>query len=321
MKQFQKQNLISLSNSMAARSSDALIDFLPESIFPSYSELHTETSICSIGVREFLKYRILPQILGRGTFGRVQVGINLETGARVAIKIIDKTKLRPEDMKSFSRECAILSRLNHPHIIQIYGGYNTTKKLYWILSLMEGGDFSQYLFGIGRPLVSAEARSIFRQLVTAVAYCHSMNIIHRDIKLENLLVAEATSEVQDCRIVLSDFGLAAIQAEGDPGLKDHPGSPNYAAPELLRRDDYAGRPVDIWAMGVCLFAITQGQFPFTAPTLPQLYFLITWEDPKFQIPLGKNYTNLMGKLLHKNFRDRISILELWNSDPWVLGWD
>ena len=116
-----------------------------------------------------------------------------------------------------------------------------------------------------RAFSSVEIRFLFRQLVEAVAYCHANNIIHRDIKMENLLLREAVSKqdpIEKCHLVLSDFGYATFQKPEDPDLEDFPGTLAYAAPELICRFPYRGRSSDIWAMGVCLYLLTERTMPF-----------------------------------------------------------
>lgn len=293
--------------------------------FPSQAEfrasrLAPNRHLCQMSFHDFLQYQILTQVLGAGTFGQVYAGIHTGTRERVAIKIIYKGRLSGRDQRMLTRECAVLAYLDHPNIISVHGGYETPEAMYWILPLMAGGTLMSYLEQRGR-LNEVEVRGICQQLVEAVSYCHARNIIHRDIKLDNLLLQRVCPCVPDgarhARVILSDFGFATMQSEDGPGLKTHPGSLEYASPELLRRQPYYGRPVDIWAIGVCLFYLTQGAPPFRASTADSLYLEIQWSPYRLEVDVGPEFSKLMAGLLQKNplLRMRMGELEV---HPWLV---
>lgn len=232
----------------------------------------------------------------------------MRTHEPIAIKIQNKSRMRPEDILSIRHECEILSKLNHPHIIKIFGGYDNGTSVYWILSLMQGGDLFNYVTRRG-PLNEVDALYLFKQLVQAVGYCHSKNIVHRDIKLENILLRELCETPQVCSIVLGDFGFATYQEPSGPNLTTFPGSPHYAAPELAQGIPYNGRASDIWAMGVCLFVMTQGRYPFPGDT-PLRILNTAVKFPTPAITGSPVLRFLISNMLFKNPLHRISMAEI-----------
>ncbi|TRY99035.1 hypothetical protein DNTS_028610 [Danionella cerebrum] len=160
------------------------------------------------------------------------------------------------------REIAILKLIEHPHVLKLHDVYENNKYLYLVLEHVSGGELFDYLVKKGR-LTPKEARKFFRQIISALDFCHSHSICHRDLKPENLLLDERNN------IRIADFGMASLQV-GDNLLETSCGSPHYACPEVIRGEKYDGRRADVWSCGVILFALLVGALPFDHDNLRQL---------------------------------------------------
>ncbi|CAN0064031.1 unnamed protein product [Lampetra planeri] len=203
-----------------------------------------------------LKHRYeLEETLGRGTYGKVKRAVERATGRKVAIKFISKERIKNEkDMGQIRREIEIMSSLHHPHIVSIFEVFENKDKMVIVMELASHGELFDYL-NAHRPLRETEARRLFRQIVSAVHHCHKSGVVHRDLKLENILLDES------CNIKIADFGLSNLYAP-DRYLSTFCGSPLYASPEIINGRPYRGPEVDSWALGVLLYAIVYGAMPF-----------------------------------------------------------
>ncbi|XP_078050970.1 nuak family kinase 1 isoform X2 [Augochlora pura] len=193
--------------------------------------------------------------LGQGTYGKVQLGINKETGQEVAIKTIKKCKIETEaDLIRIRREIQIMSSVQHPNIIHIYEVFENREKMVLVMEYAAGGELYDYL-SERKVLSEHEARRIFRQIATAVFYCHKHKICHRDLKLENILLDQAGNAK------IADFGLSNVFDE-QRLLNTFCGSPLYASPEIVKGTPYHGPEVDCWSLGVLLYTLVYGAMPF-----------------------------------------------------------
>uniref|UniRef100_A0A8C2F3S1 Si:dkey-16p21.7 n=1 Tax=Cyprinus carpio TaxID=7962 RepID=A0A8C2F3S1_CYPCA len=204
----------------------------------------------------------LEKTLGKGQTGLVKLGIHCITGQKVAIKIVNREKLSESVLMKVEREIAILKLIEHPHVLKLHDVYENNKYLYLVLEHVSGGELFDYLVKKGR-LTPKEARKFFRQIISALDFCHSHSICHRDLKPENLLLDEKNN------IRIADFGMASLQV-GDSLLETSCGSPHYACPEVIRGEKYDGRRADVWSCGVILFALLVGALPFDHDNLRQL---------------------------------------------------
>lgn len=257
----------------------------------------------------FGKYEV-GKIIGCGAFAKVYHGRNVRTGQSVAIKAVSKQKiLRGGLTAHVKREISIMSRLRHPNIVKLYEVLATKAKIYFVMEFAKGGE----LFAkISKGRFSEQlSRRYFQQLISAVEYCHSRGVFHRDLKLENLLLDE------NWDLKISDFGLSAVKEQIRPDGMLHTlcGTPAYVAPEILAKKGYDGAKVDMWSCGVVLFVLNAGYLPFNDPNLMAMYRKIykgEYRCPKWTSPDLKWF---IGRLLDTNPATRITVDEILR-DPW-----
>ncbi|CAG9577109.1 unnamed protein product [Danaus chrysippus] len=216
----------------------------------------------------------LEKTIGTGNFAVVKLATHAITKSKVAIKIIDKSRLGEDNLKKTFREIAIMKKLRHPHIVRLYQVMESSHTLYLVTEYAPNGEIFDHLVSKGRMPESEAARS-FSQMVAAVGYCHSSGIVHRDLKAENLLLDK------DMNIKLADFGFSNEYTAGSP-LSTWCGSPPYAAPELFEGRQYDGPKADIWSLGVVLYVLVCGALPFDGCTLSELRAVVL--SGKFRIP-------------------------------------
>lgn len=258
------------------------------------------------------KYRLIKTI-GKGNFAKVKLAKHVPTGKEVAIKIIDKTQLNPNSLQKLFREVRIMKFLDHPNIVKLYEVIETDKTLYLVMEYASGGEVFDYLVAHGR-MKEKEARAKFRQIVSAVQYCHQKHVIHRDLKAENLLLDA------DMNIKIADFGFSNEFTPGNK-LDTFCGSPPYAAPELFQGKKYDGPEVDVWSLGVILYTLVSGSLPFDGQNLKELRERVL--RGKYRIPfyMSTDCENLLKRFLVLNPMKR-SRLEQIMSDKWMnLGYD
>jgi len=252
----------------------------------------------------------LHDTVGTGGFAKVKVATHLQTGLKVAIKIMDKRQLG-EDLPRIRLEIAAMKVLCHQNICKLLQVLETDTKIYMVLEYCPGGELFDYIVDRDR-LCEAESRKFFRQIVAAVAYIHEAGYAHRDLKPENILIDE------DHMLKLIDFGLCAKPAGGmDTVLETCCGSPAYAAPELVSGRNYLGSEADIWSMGVLLYALLCGFLPFDDENIGCLYRKIqagVYEKPSW---LSSGSLQLLDAMLQTDPKRRITVKQLLNH-PWLM---
>ncbi|XP_059117759.1 serine/threonine-protein kinase MARK2 isoform X4 [Peromyscus eremicus] len=252
-------------------------------------------------------YRLLKTI-GKGNFAKVKLARHILTGKEVAVKIIDKTQLNSSSLQKLFREVRIMKVLNHPNIVKLFEVIETEKTLYLVMEYASGGEVFDYLVAHGR-MKEKEARAKFRQIVSAVQYCHQKFIVHRDLKAENLLLDA------DMNIKIADFGFSNEFTFGNK-LDTFCGSPPYAAPELFQGKKYDGPEVDVWSLGVILYTLVSGSLPFDGQNLKELRERVL--RGKYRIPfyMSTDCENLLKKFLILNPSKR-GTLEQIMKDRWM----
>ncbi|XP_074488346.1 serine/threonine-protein kinase BRSK2 isoform X8 [Sebastes fasciatus] len=252
----------------------------------------------------------LEKTLGKGQTGLVKLGIHCVTCQKVAIKIVNREKLSESVLMKVEREIAILKLIEHPHVLKLHDVYENKKYLYLVLEHVSGGELFDYLVKKGR-LTPKEARKFFRQIMSALDFCHSHSICHRDLKPENLLLDEKNN------IRIADFGMASLQV-GDSLLETSCGSPHYACPEVIRGEKYDGRKADVWSCGVILFALLVGALPFDDDNLRNLLEKVklgVFHMPHFIPP---DCQNLLRGMIEVDATKRLT-LEQIQKHTWYIG--
>ncbi|KAI0300526.1 hypothetical protein B0F90DRAFT_1668336 [Multifurca ochricompacta] len=284
----------------------------------AYNELGKELSSTKVKV---VGNYTLGKVLGEGAYGKVRLGTHRLTSTRVAIKQIPKVL-----SATLTREIHHHRQLHHPHITQLYEVIATENSIWLVTELCSGGELFDYLTEKGR-ILEEETRHIFGQICLAVNYLHEKGIVHRDLKLENVLLDER------CRIKLGDFGFTR---EFDRGayLETYCGTTGYAAPEMLEGKKYLGpgnscilQPsshanlaleVDVWSLGVILYCLLTGGLPFDDDDESVMRAMVIkgeFEDPEW---LSDHVRDLLRKILRKDPIKRITIPQLL-AHPWFTS--
>ncbi|XP_019770898.2 maternal embryonic leucine zipper kinase-like [Dendroctonus ponderosae] len=250
--------------------------------------------------------------IGCGGFAKVKLATHLATGEKVAIKIMDK-KMLGDDLHRVSLELQALKHLKHDNICQLYQVIETESQFFIIMEYCSGGELFDHIVEKNR-LSESESRMFFRQIVSAVAYLHSVGYAHRDLKPENVLL----DKQQNLKLI--DFGLCAKPEGGmENPLHTSCGSPTYAAPELILGQQYLGCEVDVWAMGVLLYTLLTGSLPFDDLSIDNLYRKILngkYHEPDF---ISKESKNLIRSMLQVEPSKRIKVSKLLNHSWLTLG--
>ncbi|XP_044251523.1 serine/threonine-protein kinase MARK2 [Drosophila takahashii] len=252
-------------------------------------------------------YKII-KTLGKGNFAKVKLAIHMPTGREVAIKVIDKTTLNASARQKLYREVKIMKLLNHPNIVRLFQVIESERTLYLVMEYASRGELFDHLVKNGR-MRERDARVIFRQLVSAIQYCHGKSVVHRDLKAENLLLD------QHMNIKIADFGFGNT-FEPNVQLETFCGSPPYAAPELFRGMKYAGPEVDSWSLGVVLYTLVSGSLPFDGGNLKELRDRVL--RGKYRVPyyITLDCENLIRKFLVLNPAKRTTLSAVM-SDKWI----
>ncbi|XP_068609092.1 serine/threonine-protein kinase NIM1 [Brachionichthys hirsutus] len=207
-------------------------------------------------------YKVRGEI-GCGTFSRVKLAFHALTKDKVALKILDKSRWDAQARRLLSKEISSMEFLRHPNVIHLYEVVEMPSRLYLVLEYAGGGDLHSKICAEGK-LSDCSSKIAFAQILSAFKYMHNLNVIHRDLKAENVLFTSSSC------VKVADFGFSTQVSNRTHMLDTFCGSPPYAAPELFRDESYLGPPVDIWAMGVLLFFMVTGTMPFRAETMGKL---------------------------------------------------
>lgn len=250
---------------------------------------------------------VLGTTLGVGTFGKVKLAVHQLTGHKVAVKILNRQRIKNLDVVGkIRREIQNLKLFRHPHIIKLYQVISTPSDIFMVMEYVSGGELFDYILKHGK-LQEKEARRFFQQIISGVDYCHRHMVVHRDLKPENLLLDSQAN------VKIADFGLSNMMTDGE-FLRTSCGSPNYAAPEVISGKLYAGPEVDIWSCGVILYALLCGSLPFDDEHIPTLFKKI--KGGVFFIPshLSSETSGLLSSMLHIDPMKRATMQQIKNHD-------
>lgn len=279
---------------------------------PGPKVLKQATTIRSIG-----DYQII-RTIGSGSTGKVKLGINLRTQRKVAIKIISRKYINDPGKKSketpasrkrrILREAAILNLAHHPNIVRLYDLYITEEYYCMVFEYVDGAQMLDFIINQGK-MKESQAQKFFSQLLSAVSYCHENGIVHRDLKIENVLIDS------EGNVKLVDFGLSNFFDPSDK-LRTFCGSLYFAAPELLRGIYYTGPEIDIWSLGIILYVLVCGKVPFDDKSLTALHEKI--KSGNFELPekLTSKCQNLLKSMIEVDPKRRVRMEEILNH-PWV----
>lgn len=268
---------------------------------------------------------VLTKTLGAGSMGKVKLGIHDTTGHKVAVKIIprklkhleNQARSQDEDAaltdvaledKRVMREVSILSLLHHPYIVQMEDFLVTPNHYYLMFENVEGGQLLDYIISHGK-LNERTARKFSRQILSALDYCHRNSIVHRDLKIENILITNSGS------IKIIDFGLSNLYSSKSH-LSTFCGSLYFAAPELLCARAYTGPEVDIWSFGIVLYVLMCGEVPFDDKSMTVIHHKIKKGVVKYPAWLSPGCRHLLSRLLVTNPAERATMVEIMQH-PWI----
>ena len=251
------------------------------------------------------------RMIGRGAFGKVNIGLNILTGRIVAIKSFNKKKLSNEKAKKkILYETNLMRGLYHPSVTKILETFETDEYMLIIMEYISGGNLQNFVKK-RRKLCEKTAKILFRQLIQGIKYIHSKGIVHRDIKLENILL-DLNNIVKIC-----DFGVGKLTKKGQK-LLDQCGTPVYMAPEIIKGEGYEGFPVDIWSAGVVLYIMLSGNLPFNRDKTHDLQSAIINLPYKKIDNISDNANDLLKSILEKDPSKRFTsdqILEhIWMNE-------
>ena len=291
---------------------------------------------------QFYKYG---RLIGQGAFGKVNLGLNILTGRIVAVKSFNKnnSELTGDNMKKIKYETDLMKKLNHPNITKILEMFEDEKYFLIIMEYINGGNLFSFVKK-RRKLSEKTAKFLFRQIILGIKYIHEQNIVHRDIKLENLLI-DLNNNVKIC-----DFGIGRKIENKNQLLHDQCGTLMYMAPEILlstKEKGYEGFPVDIWSAGISLYIMLSGTLPFSYKKKKhnkngeeieneeeeeeesisskskkneddnfELQYSIVYREPKYIENISDEARDLLKGLLNKDPKKRLTCEQILNH-PWL----
>ena len=287
----------------------------PSGLEDAESKLDGNSWICKIGRTgakkqdkeiindgEYMGLYEYGRILGSGYFGKVRMAKHRLTGERVAIKTLRKKQYLSVHMEYPPREINVLKAIDHPHINRLYDTVILSDRIHLILEYVDGRELCEIVEQ--KRIPEDICRHLWRQIVSAIAYLHENHIVHRDLKLENIIIDKKGS------VKIIDLGFGNFILHENHLLRTFCGSPDYAAPELFLGKAYNGFHADCWSLGVLLFAMLSGSLPFgNSNDTMQGHFTFPETFP----PKAKS---LVSSILRVNTDERFNIKDILEH-PWT----
>ena len=273
----------------------------------------------------FYKYG---RLIGQGAFGKVNIGLNVLTGRVVAIKSFNKKNfdMNNDFMKKIIYETNLMKKLNHKNVTKILEMFEDDKYILIIMEYINGGNLFSFVKK-RRKLTEKISKFLFRQIILGLKHIHSKNIVHRDVKLENILI-DLNNTIKIC-----DFGIGRVLSSPQELLHDQCGTPMYMAPEILfstKEKGYKGFPVDIWSAGIALYIMLSGTLPFSIKKEDSILDMnennkkknvalkqaIMFTQPKKIEKISDKAKDLLHGLLNKDPNKRLTIEQILKH-PWL----
>lgn len=245
--------------------------------------------------------------LGKGGYSTVFLARHKKTDVLYALKCINRFRKKSDKTSQIRKEIAVLLKLKHNNVIKLYDWFEDKNKIYLVLEYIDGKDLAAF-FKKEIP-IEKDAIYIIRQICEALRYCHQHKIVHRDIKLGNILIN------QNNQVKLTDFGLCATKKTDDDTFRDEVGTVRFTSPELLNRQPY-NEKVDLWALGITIFIMLTGQYPFDGDDKESIFKRIKADVVDYdEVSLTNLQRDLISKLLVKDPAKRIDIDQVL-AHPW-----
>lgn len=297
------------SKPLKKRQSSNKDDKISKSILINYIQEYFESyQTCPPTTVDF--YKTLT-IIGKGAYSKVVLCKHRLTGIKVAIKAIPKESLKTEYAQSkVAREISILRKIKSQFVAKILEVFDSEKNVLIVLEYA-GIDLLNFVKSKGK-LSELEAKNIFIQIVKGAIDIHKAGVLHRDFKLENILIDPLSHTIKIC-----DFGVSR-EIDSQEIIFDQCGTPAYIAPEVIKGEGYSGFSVDVWSLGVVLYAMVCGKIPFAASTLEDLHSLILSGCYSVPLEISLNLTSLIHEMMKVDTIERISMENILKHD-WVCG--
>ena len=278
----------------------------------------------------------LLRLLGKGSYGEVYLSLNQNAKKLFATKKVKRKKTDDEMTKYFKNEINILRILNHPNIVKLEEIKMDENNYYIVMEYINGGELSDYLKKYiekyGKPFSEEIVQYLMKQIISALIYIHDLNIIHRDLKLENIMVDfdnEKDKEelnMMKAKIKIIDFGFAIMLSSKFSLTNSAVGTFMYMDPKILKEFDNQvlvdksrgyGKEVDIWSLGCICYQLFRGKYPFEAKTFEELVGKI--DKGKYRLPTtaSREIISFLDKMLKYKGKDRLSAKELIN-EPFLV---
>ncbi|KAI8060820.1 kinase-like domain-containing protein, partial [Gongronella butleri] len=262
------------------------------------------------GVVKAVGKYILKYTLGKGSMGKVKLGVHALTGERLAIKIVPRaSRSRTLTNKEVAREIRavreghLMMLLHHPHIVHLRDMVAGRHFYYFLMECVSGGQLLHYIVKRER-LSEKHSRHFTRQIVSALDYMHRNSVVHRDLKIENILVDETGRNIK-----IIDFGLSNLFCP-ERQLTTFCGSLYFAAPELLSGRPYHGPEIDVWSLGVVLYVMVTGSVPFDDKSLPGLHEKIKRAQVAYPAHMSTSCHHLLSHIFIADPHQRITLADI-----------